>query len=223
MRRRTTPAKRRKPSVCGKRSQISRDAAGLPTQRRERGAHEAWSRPAGIAAGEGSDLSSLGTWTDRFGCLVLLFTSLLAIPLACQRFLHTALFARFQVEGVTFHFLNDVFLLNLAFKPAQRIFKRLAFLNANLRQKNYTSKPTHDGQLSEYRNPALIFHKGQGVGFPLAGVKSRRGLCETALMPESRVIRFPKARLAYLWIGIWLPVDIQLVTGVSVEIQQEGS
>jgi hypothetical protein len=36
---------------------------------------------------------------------------------------------------MTFDFLNDVFLLNLALKPAECIFKRLAFLNANLCQR----------------------------------------------------------------------------------------
>ena len=66
--------------------------------------------------------------------LVLLFPSLLAIPLARQRFLYTTALAGFQVEGVTLHFLNDVFLLNLTLEPAQRIFKRLAFLHANLCQ-----------------------------------------------------------------------------------------
>jgi hypothetical protein len=71
----------------------------------------------------------------RRTALVLLFTSFLAIPLARQRFLYAALFARLQVEGVTLHFLNNVFLLDLALKPAQRIFKRFAFLNTNLCQK----------------------------------------------------------------------------------------
>ncbi len=66
--------------------------------------------------------------------LVLLFTSFLTIPLARQRFFHTALFTGLQVEGVTLYFLDDVFLLNLALEPAQRIFKRLAFLHANLCQ-----------------------------------------------------------------------------------------
>jgi len=41
---------------------------------------------------------------------------------------------------MTFDFLNNVFLLDLALKPAQCIFKRLAFLNANFRQRTYTSK-----------------------------------------------------------------------------------
>lgn len=36
---------------------------------------------------------------------------------------------------MTFNFLNNVFLLNLALKPAQCIFKRFAFLNANFRQR----------------------------------------------------------------------------------------
>jgi hypothetical protein len=36
---------------------------------------------------------------------------------------------------VTLDFLDDVLLLNLALKPAQCIFERLAFLNANLCQK----------------------------------------------------------------------------------------
>src|SRR5271170_3012901 len=66
--------------------------------------------------------------------LVLLFTSFLTIPLARQRFFHAALFTGLQVEGVTFHFFDDVFLLDLTLKPAQRIFKRFAFLHANLCQ-----------------------------------------------------------------------------------------
>ena len=54
--------------------------------------------------------------------LVLLFTSLFAAALARQRFLHTLLLARLEVKGVTLHFLNDVLLLNLAFKAPQGIF-----------------------------------------------------------------------------------------------------
>ena len=53
---------------------------------------------------------------------ILLFTSLLAIPLARQSCLDAALFTRFEVVGVTLNFLDDVLLLNLALKPAQRIF-----------------------------------------------------------------------------------------------------
>jgi len=50
--------------------------------------------------------------------LVLLFASLLAIPLAGQRRLYTLLFAWLQVVGVTLDFLDDVFLLYLPLKPA---------------------------------------------------------------------------------------------------------
>ena len=70
--------------------------------------------------------------------LVLLFTSLLAIPLARQCFLDATLFTGLQVVGVTFDFLDDVFLLNLPLKPAERILKRFAFLHTNLCQIDYT-------------------------------------------------------------------------------------
>jgi hypothetical protein len=77
--------------------------------------------------------------------LVLLFTSFFAIPLARERFFYTALLTGLQVEGVTLDFLDDVLLLYLALKPAQRIFERFAFLNTNLCQLNYTSKRAHRG------------------------------------------------------------------------------
>ena len=50
--------------------------------------------------------------------LVLLFASLLAIPLARQRRFHAPLFARLKVVGVTLDFLDDVLLLNLPLEPA---------------------------------------------------------------------------------------------------------
>jgi hypothetical protein len=67
--------------------------------------------------------------------LVLLFASLLAIPLARQSRLYAFLLAGLQVVGVTLDFLDDVLLLYLPLEPAQRIFQRLAFLYANLCQK----------------------------------------------------------------------------------------
>ena len=66
--------------------------------------------------------------------LVSLFASFLAIPLACQCRLYATLFTGLQVVGVTLHFLDNVLLLYLPLKPAQRIFERLAFLYANLCQ-----------------------------------------------------------------------------------------
>ena len=50
--------------------------------------------------------------------LVLLFTCLFASALACKRSFHALLFAGLQVKGVTFHFLDDVFLLHLALEAA---------------------------------------------------------------------------------------------------------
>jgi hypothetical protein len=67
--------------------------------------------------------------------LVLLFASFLAIPLARQSCLDATLLTGLQVVGVTLDFLDDVLLLYLPLEPAQRIFERLAFLNANLCQK----------------------------------------------------------------------------------------
>jgi len=66
--------------------------------------------------------------------LVLLFASLLTIPLARQCCFDAPLFAGFEVVGVTLDFLDDVLLLDLALKPAQSVFERFAFLNANLCQ-----------------------------------------------------------------------------------------
>jgi hypothetical protein len=72
--------------------------------------------------------------------LVLFFTDFLAIALACQRFLHSLLFARFQVERMALNFLDDVFSLHLALEAAQRILKGFAFLNSNFCQWKNTSK-----------------------------------------------------------------------------------
>jgi hypothetical protein len=66
--------------------------------------------------------------------LILLFPILLAGTLSCEGFLHSALGTRFEVEGVTFHFLNNVFSLNLALEPPQSTLDRLAFLQSNFCQ-----------------------------------------------------------------------------------------
>ncbi len=73
--------------------------------------------------------------------LICFFSSLLAIPLARQRFFHAAFFTGFQVEAVTLHFLDDVLGLHFALEAPQCIFKRLAFLHANLCQFEYTPIP----------------------------------------------------------------------------------
>lgn len=72
--------------------------------------------------------------------LILLLTDLLAITLACKRFLHAFLFTGFQIKRVTLDFLDDVFRLHLALKAPQCVLKGFAFLYSNLCQEKYTSK-----------------------------------------------------------------------------------
>ena len=51
--------------------------------------------------------------------------------LSRQSLLQSALLARLQVVGVTPHFLNDVFRLNLALESAEGTFDALTFLKSN--------------------------------------------------------------------------------------------
>jgi hypothetical protein len=53
--------------------------------------------------------------------VILFFASLLAATLARHSFLHALFLARLQVKGVTLHVLDNVFLLNLALKPAESV------------------------------------------------------------------------------------------------------
>jgi hypothetical protein len=57
------------------------------------------------------------------GFLVLLFACFLAGALACQRFLYPFFLAGFQVEGVTFYFLDDVLGLHLPLEATQGVFE----------------------------------------------------------------------------------------------------
>ena len=47
--------------------------------------------------------------------------TLLPVPFAGQRLLGPELLARFQIEGMTFHLFDDVFLLNLALEAAEGV------------------------------------------------------------------------------------------------------
>jgi hypothetical protein len=71
----------------------------------------------------------------------LFFSRFLATTLPRQCFLCPLFFARLQVKGVTFHFLNDVLLLHLALEATQSVFERFAFLQSDFSQRNYTPKP----------------------------------------------------------------------------------
>ena len=80
--------------------------------------------------------------------LVLLFACFLAGAFACQRFLHPFLLAGFQVEGVTFYLFNDVLRLHFPLEATQGVFERLAFLQSDFCQRNYTPKPVLLGLVS---------------------------------------------------------------------------
>jgi hypothetical protein len=71
---------------------------------------------------------------------VLLFPSFFPATLARQCFLHALFLAWFQIKGVALDLLNNVFLLYLALESAQCIFKRLALLQSDFCQRNYTPK-----------------------------------------------------------------------------------
>jgi uncharacterized membrane protein len=60
--------------------------------------------------------------------------TLLAISLASQRLFCAPFLAWFQVKRVSFDFLDDVFLLYLAFKAPQSAFKRLSILQMDFCQ-----------------------------------------------------------------------------------------
>jgi hypothetical protein len=97
--------------------------------------------------------------------LVLLFASLFTIPLACQCCFDTTLLARLQVVGVTFDFLDDVFLLYLALKPAQCVFKRFAFLQANLCQRECHLQTCQKGLHVIILDPLDSLQVGETLGF----------------------------------------------------------
>jgi hypothetical protein len=70
--------------------------------------------------------------------LVLFLARFLPAALASKGFLHPLLFAGLQVKGVTFHFLDDVFLLYLPLETAECVLEGLALLNPDLSQTSHT-------------------------------------------------------------------------------------
>jgi hypothetical protein len=75
----------------------------------------------------------------RPGWLFGFFANLFARTFTRESLLQTELFARFQVVGVTFYFLDNVFLLNLTLEAAQGVLQRLALLQPDFCQ--YQSPP----------------------------------------------------------------------------------
>jgi hypothetical protein len=71
------------------------------------------------------------------GTLSILFLAcLLAGALASKRSLDAFLLSGFQVKGVSFDLLDDVFLLHFALETAQSIFEGFPLLKANFSQTN---------------------------------------------------------------------------------------
>jgi hypothetical protein len=91
----------------------------------------------------------------RLTQLILLFAKLLAGTLARQRLLHAALRTRLQVEGVTLHFFNDVFRLNLALKSPQGVLDRFALLQSDFCQFNHPPAGATLASLSLYYSAPL--------------------------------------------------------------------
>src|SRR6266849_4483559 len=77
------------------------------------------------------------------GELILFPALLLAQTLARERLFRAAFLARLHVITVLLDFLDDVFLLDLALKTAQRIFQRLTLLNAYFSHLKITILPMH--------------------------------------------------------------------------------
>ena len=76
----------------------------------------------------------MGSPTLEVASLLGLASQFLPAPLPGKRLFCTSLVAGFEVVRMLLDVLNDVFLLHLALKPAQRAFDRLAFLHLDLSQ-----------------------------------------------------------------------------------------
>jgi hypothetical protein len=88
----------------------------------------------------------------RLGALILLPPLLLAQSLAGKRLFRAALLSRLHVITVLLDLFDDVFLLHFSLETAQRIFQRLAFLNADFRHLVFTILPMHVANRAEKHN-----------------------------------------------------------------------
>lgn len=95
--------------------------------------------------GKGRGLCGFTSTHTRCERLVLFLTNFLSITFPSERFFDALLLAWLQIEGVTLDLFDDVFGLHFALEAAQSVFERLAFLNANLCQGEYTSQSGLNG------------------------------------------------------------------------------
>ena len=108
--------------------------------------------------------------------LVLLFASLFAAALTRQRFLHSLFLARLKVEGVTFHFLNNVLCLNFALEAAQGILQGFALLNTYFCQPENTPKLVPNGHISYPNVPHESQVKSPTTTPHLSGMQPHEGV-----------------------------------------------
>src|SRR5439155_8736819 len=96
--------------------------------------------------------------------------NLFSSTLSRQSLLHALLLARLQVVGVTLHFLNYVFRLNLALEPTQGILLRLTLLQSNFCQTDHpqTSPDRTNFSIhhSEYPSSALSSSSSSSLPSP---------------------------------------------------------
>lgn len=93
-----------------------------------------WKRD--VAAGmEGRSLAAA---TPRLWQPNRTLSNLFSGTLSRQRLLHSAVRARLQVEGVTLHFPDGVFCLNLALESTQGVLDRLTLLQSNFCQTHHS-------------------------------------------------------------------------------------
>ncbi len=90
--------------------------------------------PAAARPGRGQIEQSRPGTGRPFHALILLFADFLSRPLASQRGLHALFFTGFQVIGVSFDFLDNVFLLRLALETPQGILEGFSLLQPDFGQ-----------------------------------------------------------------------------------------
>jgi hypothetical protein len=131
--------------------------------------------------------------------LLRLFPILFPRTLPCQSFLYPALCSGFQVKGVTFHFLNNVFGLNLALEPPQGTLDRFAFLQSNFCQD--PSPPNRNNVLLELTR---FVGSSEALNRKLLGERATNGLSAanygaTEFLADKR--QFPASHPPGSWQG----------------------
>ena len=144
----------------------------------------------------------------------------LTVPLTGQRLLQTLLFARFQIETVALHFLDDVLGLDFALEAAQGILQRLALLHSHFCHAEYTCLPIQSDELLVFQGWAGYVKQTrmdaafQGNRAAAAPTTCRAGIC-CRKATTRRFLRFQSgATLMVAWTGSSFAGSM-LPTGVS--------